>query len=96
MAAALEKLAAEIEAHYQDLEQLEQRLTAIEEKLVATLKSNETEEQLFEARREMDAQLRPYRGKMSAEQIVMLERQFLERSLLERARIPRLSLFYLR
>ena len=96
VAAALEKLAAEIEVHYQDLEQLEQRLTAIEEKLVATLKSNETEEQLFEARREMDAQLRPYRGKMSAEQIVMLEHQFLERSLLERARIPRLSLFYLR
>ena len=96
VAAALEKLAAGIEVHYQDLEQLEQRLTAIEEKLVAALKSNETEEQLFEARREMDAQLRPYRGKMSAEQIVMLERQFLERSLLERARIPRLSLFYLR
>lgn len=93
---ALDKLAAEVEVHYQDLEQLEQRLTVIEEKLVATLKSNETEEQLFESRREMDAQLRPYRGKMSAEQISMLERQFLERGLLERARIPRLSLFYLR
>ncbi|MEO7652656.1 MAG: hypothetical protein ABIZ80_19525 [Bryobacteraceae bacterium] len=95
-AAALNKLAAELEVHYRDLEQLEQLLTAIEEKLVATLKSSETEEQLFEARREMDAQLRPYRGKMSADQIAMLERQFLERSLLERVRIPRLSLFYLR
>ena len=46
IAAALEKLAAESGQHYQDLEQLEQRLTALEEKLIATLKSVQTEEQL--------------------------------------------------
>jgi hypothetical protein len=96
IAATLEKLADEAEQHLGDLEQLEQRLTALEEKLVATLKSRQTDEDLFNARRDLDAQLRPYRGKMSAEQLAMLERQYLERQLLEQASLPRLSLFYMR
>jgi hypothetical protein len=94
--AALEKLAAESDQHFQDLEQLEQRLTALEEKLIATLKSAQTEERLFEVRRELDAQLRPYRGKMTADQLSMLERQYVERQLLSQSGLPRLSLFYLR
>jgi hypothetical protein len=96
IAATLEKLADEAEQHLGDLEQLEQRLTALEEKLVATLKSRQTDEDLFNARRDLDAQLRPYRGKMSAEQLAMLERQYLERQLLDRSNLPRLSLFYMR
>ena len=48
------------------------------------------------ARRELDLQLRPYRGKMTAPQLSMLEKQYLERHLLEAASLPRLSLFYLR
>ncbi len=96
IAATLEKLAVEAEERHRNLEELEQRLTALEEKLIATLKSSQTEEQLFEARRELDAQLRPYRGKMTAGQLVMLERQYLERRLLQRAGLPRLSLFYMR
>ena len=96
IAATLERLAGEAGQHLADLEQLEQRLTALEEKLIATLKSAQSEEQLFTARRELDAQLRPYRGKMSAEQLAMLERQYLERRLLEQSRLPRLSLFYMR
>jgi hypothetical protein len=95
-ASALDRLAEEVEAQYADLEQLEQRLTAIEEKMLALARSRHTEEQLFEARRELDLQLRPYRGKMNAEQLAMLERQFLDRKLLESAGLPRLSLFYLR
>jgi transposase len=96
ISATLDKLAAEAGQHLADLEQLEQRLTALEEKLVATLKSRQTDEDLFNARRDLDAQLRPYRGKMSAEQLAMLERQYLERRLLERSSLPRLSLFYMR
>jgi len=96
IATALKKLAGEAGQHLTDLEQLEQRLTALEEKLIATLKSAQSEEQLFTARRELDAQLRPYRGKMSAGQLDMLERQYLERRLLEQSRLPRLSLFYMR
>jgi hypothetical protein len=96
IAETLEKLAGESEQHYRDLEQLEQRLTALEEKLIATLKSAQNDEALFTARRELDGQLRPYRGKMTAEQLSMLERQYLERRLLETSGLPRLSLFYMR
>ena len=96
IAAALERLAAEVEQHYEDLEDLEQRLTVLEEKMIATARASQTEEQLLVARQELDRQLRPYRGKMTADQLAMLEKQYLERNLLERAGLPRLSLFYMR
>jgi hypothetical protein len=92
---SLEKLAAEAEKYYSNLEELEQRLTALEEKMSAIVKTTQSEEALFEARRQLDASLRPYRSKMTADQIAMLEKQFLERSLLETSGLPRLSLFYL-
>lgn len=95
IAASLEKLAGESENHYSDLERLEQRLTVLEEKMSAIARASQTEEALLEARKRLDASLRPYRGKMSAEQLTMLEKQFLERSLLENANLPRLSLFYI-
>jgi hypothetical protein len=95
-AASLRRLAGEMETHYQDLEALEQRLTVLEEKMLATARSRQTDEDLLTARQELDRQLRPYRGKMTADQLAMLEKQYLERNLLERARLPRLSLFYMR
>jgi hypothetical protein len=64
--------------------------------MIALVRSRQTDEQLLEARRELDLQLRPYRGKMTAPQLAMLEKQYLERQLLESAGLPRLSLFYLR
>jgi len=93
---SIERILADLGAHFESLEELEQRLTAIEQKAVATLQANASDEELFEARREMDRMIRPYRGKMSAEQLAMLEKQYLERVMLERAGLPRLSLFYLR
>ena len=96
IAAAVERLGAEAESMYHDLEDLERRLTALEDKMIAIARSRQTDEELLRARRELDGQLRPYRGKMSAEQLTMLEKQYLERSLLESAKLPRLSLFYLR
>ena len=98
--AGLEELAGSLEAVpldalYSDLEQLEQRLTAIEEKMIARLRADASDQALFEARRALDRELQPYRGKMSAEQLSMLEKQFLERKLLEASSLPRLSLFYL-
>jgi len=92
-AVSLESL--DVDALYLDLEQLEQRLTAIEEKMIARLRTSASEEQLFEARRALDRELKPYRSKMTAEQLAMLEKQFLDRRLLESAAVPRLSLFYL-
>jgi hypothetical protein len=97
IAAAVDQLASGAAALYRDLEDLERRLTALEDKMIALVRSRQTDEQTcFEARRELDLQLRPYRGKMTAPQLAMLEKQYLERQLLESAGLPRLSLFYLR
>jgi hypothetical protein len=96
IAASLEVIVAETERHYGALEELEQRLTALEEKLIAGIRSVQTDEDLFQARQELDSQLRPYRSRMDAAQLAMIEKQFLERRLLEKRSLPRLSLFYLR
>ena len=78
-----------------DLEDLERRLTVIEEKLTAALTSGAPEEFLLEIRLEMDHQLAPYRRKMSSAQLAQLERQYMQKRLWERYNLPRLSLFYL-
>jgi hypothetical protein len=93
LAASLDAL--DLNALYGDLEQLEQRLTAIEEKMIARLRAAMSDEALFEVRRSFDQDLKAYRSKMSAGQLAMLEKQFLERKLLQTAGLPRLSLFYL-
>ena len=92
----LEKIAAESETWYGNLEELEMRLSALEEKMLAQARARQDEDSLFNARRELDLQLRPYRSKMTADQLSMLERQFLDRKLLESSGLHRLSLFYLR
>ena len=96
VASALERLAAEAEEHYRDLEDLERHLTVLEEKAIAAARNRQSEEQLLDAHRELDAQLRPYRSKMTAAHLAMLEKQYLERNLLETVGLPRLSLFYMR
>lgn len=96
IASVLERLASEAERHFADLEDLERRLTVLEEKAIAIAHASQDDDQLLASRRELDAQLRPYRGKMTAEQIAMLEKQYFERTLLESAGLPRLSLFYLK
>jgi hypothetical protein len=89
---ALEPL---IENEMGNLEDLERRLTALEEKLVAALRSMQSAEDLYALREALDRDLRPYRGKMTADQLAMLERRYLDTALLEKANLPRLSLFYL-
>lgn len=92
---SLEKLAEDAGQHARDLESLEQRLTALEEKAVAILRSKQSEEALFELRGQLNEELRMFRSKMTAEQISALERRYLDSALLQRAKLPRLSLFYL-
>jgi len=96
VADSLDRILAELETHYADLEQLEQRLTALEEKMAAIARAAQSEEDLFRVRRELELQLRPFRSKMTAAQLALLEKQYLDRKLLEAAGLPRLSLFYLR
>lgn len=78
-----------------DLEDLERRLTVLEEKLSAGLSADADETELLTIRREMDRSLAPYRRKMSAEQLAQLERQYVQKRLYEHFDVPRLSLFYL-
>ena len=78
-----------------DLEDLERRLTVLEEKMTAALSADADEEALLGIRREMDRSLAPYRCKMSAEQLAQLERQYMQKRLFEQFGAPRLSLFYL-
>ena len=78
-----------------DLEDLERRLTVVEEKLTAALTASAPEEFMLEVRREMDHQLAPYRRRMTAAQLSQLERQYVQKRLWERYNLPRLSLFYL-
>ena len=54
-----------------------------------------TDEELFEMRRELELQLRPYRSKMTGDQLARLERSFLDRKVYEKAGLPRLSLFFM-
>ena len=78
-----------------DLEDLERRLTVLEEKLSAALSADADEDAMLAIRREMDRSLAPYRRKMSADQLAQLERQYMQKRLFEFFEVPRLSLFYL-
>jgi len=78
-----------------DLEDLERRLTVLDEKIHALLTSHVPEEFMLKIRREVDGQLAVYRRRMKAEQLAMVEKQYVQKRLLEEFGIPRLSLFYL-
>lgn len=78
-----------------DLEDLERRLTVLDEKLHAALTNHASEELLLRVRREADGQLAPYRRKMKAEQLALIEKQYGQKRLLEEFGLPRLSLYYL-
>ena len=77
------------------LEDLERRLTVMEEKLFAVLLTSTPDEEVLTVRAEADRDLAPYRRKMSGPQIDQLQKQYLHKRLLERYNLPRLSLFYM-
>jgi hypothetical protein len=78
-----------------DLEDLERRLTIVEERLSSAFSSLASDSLLLDIRRELDRQLAPYRRKMSASQLGDLERRYTQKRLFEAHSVPRLSLFYL-
>jgi hypothetical protein len=77
-----------------DLEDLERRLTVLDEKLHAVLTTHATEDVLLRIRREVDGQLAMYRRRMKAKQLAMVEKQYVHKRLLEEFGLPRLSLYY--
>jgi hypothetical protein len=96
VATSLDALVAQLPSLQGNLEDLEQRLSILEQKLVALGRAMQSEAEALAVRRDLDAHLRPYRGKLTAPQITMLEIQFMDRAILESLGLPRLSLFYLR
>jgi hypothetical protein len=77
------------------LEDLERRLTVLEEKLLAALLASTPDEEVVTVRAEADRDLAPYRRKMSGPQIDQLQKQYVHKRLLEKYGLPRLSLFYM-
>jgi hypothetical protein len=95
-AKVLRHLAEEIEKKSGGrLEDLERRLTVLEEKLFAMLLASTPDEEIVAVRAEADRDLGPYRRKMSAPQIDQLQKQYVHKRLLEKYQLPRLSLFYM-
>jgi hypothetical protein len=91
----LQTLAADTRAKLPHLEEMEQSLTALEEKLFAILLTGTPETELIALRQQAAAELAPYRSRMPAMQIRQVEQQFLHKRLLEKFSLPRLSLFYM-
>ena len=77
------------------LEDVERRLTVLEEKLFAMLLTSAPDEEVVTVRADADRDLAPYRRKMSGAQIEQLHKQYMNKRLLEKYRLPRLSLFYM-
>jgi hypothetical protein len=94
--ASLQLLAAEVNhGKWPRLEDLERRLTVLEEKLFAVLLAATADEDLMRVRTEADRDLMPYRRKMTAAQIDQLHKQYVHKRLIEQYDLPRLSLFYM-
>jgi hypothetical protein len=96
-AATLRALAQEIESSKKlpHLEDLERRLTVLEEKLFAFLMATTPDDDLVEVRAQADRDIAPYRRNMTTAQVEQLHRQYVRKRLLERTGMPRLSLFYM-
>jgi len=96
-AASLREMAAELESASASprLEDLERRLTVLEEKLFGALMASSPDEELVAIRAQADHELAPYRRNMTAAQIGQLQKQYIHKRLLEKNGLPRLSLFYM-
>lgn len=96
-AGSLRQMAAELDTKGvpSRLENLERRLTVLEEKLFAALLAAIRDDEIVTVRAEADRELAPYRRKMPAAQIEQLQKQYTHKRLLEQYNLPRLSLFYM-
>lgn len=91
----LRELAADAPAVSEDLEALERNLLVLEEKLITVIQANTPEADLLALKEESARELAPYRRRMQAVQIRQIETQFLHKRLVEKYKLPRLSLFYM-
>jgi hypothetical protein len=95
--ASLRKLATGIASSSTPLrlEDLERHLTVLEDKLYAVLLTATPDDEIVAVRSQAERELAPYRNKMPTVQIQQLQKQYLQKRLLEKYKMPRLSLFYM-
>jgi hypothetical protein len=93
---SLRGVAEEVILSAPKLEDLERRLTVMEEKMLSAMTATAPEAELVALREESARELAPYRARMQTAQIRQIEQQFLQKRLLEKYKLPRLSLFYMR
>jgi hypothetical protein len=77
------------------LEDMERRLSVMEEKIIAALLASTADDALLSIRAEVDKDVAPYRRNMPSAQVEQLHKQYVHKRLLERYKLPRLSLFYM-
>jgi hypothetical protein len=77
------------------MEDLERKLTVLEERLFSVLLAAVPDQDVIAVRAQADRELAPYRSKMPSAQVEQLQKQYLHKKLLERYQLPRLSLFYM-
>jgi hypothetical protein len=77
------------------LEYIERQLTVLESRMLAALLAATSDTELLAIRNEAERDIAPYRSKMQSAQIEQLHRQYVNKRLLERSGLPRLSLFYM-
>jgi hypothetical protein len=95
IAMRVQAIASDVRIKLPPLEELEQSLSVLEEKLFAIILTTTPEAELLALRQQAAAELAPYRSRMPVVQIRQVEQQFLHKRLLERFNLPRLSLFYM-
>lgn len=96
-AGRLRELAAEVRsaAGAAALDELDRRLTVLEERLLAALIAGVPEAELLTLREAADRELAPLRSRMGAVGGRQVREQFVHKRLFERYCLPRLSLFYM-
>jgi len=77
------------------LEDLERKLTVLEDKLFAVLLAAIADDEVVGVRAQADRELAPYRSRMPPAQVEQLQKQYVHKKLLEKYGLPRLSLFYM-
>jgi len=83
------------ESNVLNFEQLELRLSVLEEKILASFLTALEETLLISIHEEINRELNRHRHSLKAEQLALVERKMMKKILLERFGVPRLSLFYM-
>ena len=94
-AVRLESLATAVRLALPKLDELDRTLLVMDEKLFAGILAAEPEDELVLLKEQAARELAPYRSRMQALQIRQIEQQFLHKRLIDKYKLPRLSLFYM-